>query len=127
MRLATTDDKTIAAVADRVYAAMKSMGAYGRARARTQGEVARLAGTNTRALQHATLVLIERGVPIVTACDDPPGMFLAETLSELAAYSDQLHARLVGNAVRMKGVRRIMREWTEYESVEPNGQRRLFA
>ncbi len=124
---ATEDDRSLTPIADRVHAALRSMGAFGRARARTQAEVARLAGTNTRKLQHATLELIERGVPIVTACDEPMGMFLAETLSELADYRDQLHARLVGNAKRMKGVRRIMREWMEHEAIEPDGQRRLFA
>lgn len=114
-------------VAERVIEALRAMGAYGRRRARTQREVAQLAGTNGRMLQHATRRLLELGEPVVTACDAPAGMFLAETHQELADYAAQLRSRIVGNAARLKLVRRLAREWVAAEAVEPNGQRRLFA
>ncbi len=116
----------LAAVAARVLAAMKGRGAYGRAKAVTQREIAATAGTNTRVLQEATAELVKQGVPIATTCGSPPGMFLAQTVTELQEYSEQLHARIVGNAVRLKGVRKMCREWLERMAVEPGGQRRLF-
>lgn len=115
------------AVADRVYAALTSMGAYGRSRARRQREVADLAKTNTRHLQLATLVLIERGVPVCTVCDEPMGMFIAETHGELGKYCEQLQSRIKGLASRFKVLRKIARQWIAAETVEPKtGQIRLF-
>lgn len=126
-RRGQTDALRLADVAGRIYAALKARGAYGREAAVTQGEIAKLAGTTTRALQDASLALMEQGVPVATTCSQPCGMFIADSLTELQAYRDQLHARIVGNAKRMKAVNRIRREWTERMSIEPDGQRRLFA
>lgn len=114
-------------MADRVLAAMKGSGAYGRAKAVTQREIAKLAGTNPRTLQLATANLVKRGVPIATTCGSPCGMFIAETLTELQEYGEQLHSRIIGNAVRLKGIRRIRRAWIERGAVEPGGQWRLFS
>jgi len=121
------DARDLERTADAVMQAMRDMQAFGRGRARKQAEVAALAGTTSRTLQMATLVLIERGVPVVTTCETPSGMFVAETLSEIADYGDQLYARIRGNALRLKGVRRIARRWDEAGPVESTGQRRLFA
>ncbi len=120
------DAGLLADVAARVLAAMNGRGAYGRAKAVTQREIARLAGTSPRVLQEATAELVAQGVPIATTCGSPPGMFLATTVTELQEYGAQLHARIVGNAVRLKGVRKMCREWLERMAVEPGGQRRLF-
>lgn len=121
------DARELADVAARVLAAMKGRGAYGRARAVAQREIANLAGTNPRTLQQATAVLVRQGVPIATTCGSPCGMFIAETITELQAYRDQLNSRIVGNATRLRDVNRIRKAWIEREAVEPGGQRRLFA
>ena len=121
------DDARLAETADRVLAALRNAGAYGRERAVRQAEIARAAGCSSRVLQAACLVLVDRGVPIASTCAQPCGMFLADTLTELQAYRDQLHARIVGNAVRMKAINQIRRAWIERLAVEPDWQRRLFA
>jgi hypothetical protein len=119
-------DESLDKVADRVMAALMSMGAYGRSRARTQREVARLAETDTRTLQRAQRVLLERGEPVVSTCGKPAGVFIAETHPELGAYDRQLDNRIRGLAIRLRPVRRIRRDWLAAETIEPSGQRRLF-
>lgn len=113
-------------VADKVLATLKSMNAYGAAKARSQAEVARLAGIDTRRLQQATLALNLRGEPVVSSCVRPFGIFIAESDRELQAYRRQLHSRLVGNGKRLGAVNRIIRAWIAETPVEPSGQRRLF-
>ena len=112
-------------VADRVLATLKTMGAYGRGRARPQAEVARAAGIDTRRLQQATLNLNLRGEPVVSSCVKPLGIFIAQNDGELQAYRKQLHSRLVGNGRRLGAVNRIIRAWIAEEATEPSGQRRL--
>jgi hypothetical protein len=119
-------DESLDKVADRVLSTLKSMGAYGRKRARTQAEVARAAKTDTRTLQQATRVLLDRGEPVVSTCGKPPGVFIAETHPELGAYDRQLDNRIRGLANRIKPLRRIIRQWVAAETIEPGGQRRLF-
>lgn len=112
-------------IAARILAALKSFGAIGRDRARPQSQVARAAGTDTRRLQQATLMLNRNGEPIASTCLQPKGMFIAETVGELQDYAKQLHSRLKGNAHRLKAVNRIIRTQIEAKAVEPGGQRRL--
>ena len=113
-------------VADKVLAALKSMGAYGRLRARPQAEVARQMGVTTRRLQQATLSLNLRGLPVVSTCSQPPGVYIAEKYDEFDDYIRQLDHRIRGVAIRLREVRRIRRQWEAAETVEPSGQRRLF-
>lgn len=115
------DARLIERVADDVLAALQGMDARGAAKARTQRDVARVAGTNPRTLQDATLVLNLRGEPVCTSCGEPPGMFLAASIEELKTYRGQLHSRLLGNGKRMAAVSRIVRRW----ELEHDG--RLFA
>lgn len=115
------DARLIERVADDVLAALQGMDARGAAKARTQRDVARFAGTNPRTLQDATLALNLRGVPVCTSCGEPPGMYLAETIDELKTYAGQLRARLLGNGKRMAAVNRIVRR------LELESDGRLFA
>ncbi len=112
-------------VADKVLAALKTMGAYGAGRARPQPEVARLVGIDTRTLQLATLRLNQRNEPVLSSCRHPCGIYIAESIDELTRYARQLRSRLVGNARRMAVVNRMVRSWVAEETVEPGGQRRL--
>jgi hypothetical protein len=114
-------------VADRVLEALNRLGAVGRGRARSQAEVAAAAATNARTLRHATLALNRRGVPAVTTCVIPVGVFLAQTDAELADYDAQLDHRIRGLAMRLKEVRRMRRAMAAAGPVEPDGQRRLWA
>lgn len=114
--------------AERLMALLRAMGAVGRARAASQALIARSLGMSTRHLQDATLRCNERGVPVASSCVEPMGIYLAETVGELSDYGEQLRSRLVGNAHRLRCVRRIEREWSARHAVEPRtGQRRLFA
>lgn len=121
------DASKLTEVAARVYAALKAKDAYGAAKPVIQSELAKLAGTNSRVLQWAQLQLIEQGVPVCSTCGSPPGVFIATTLTELQAYGANLHSRIVGNAWRLKGVRKMTRDWLDRLEIEPSGQRRLFA
>lgn len=114
-------------LAERVMRELQNMGAIGAARAVTQAELARVCETNTRHLQEATLVLNQRGVPVLSSCVVPYGVFIAETDAEITAYDRQLRGRLIGNAVRRRCLRRILRDRIAARPVEPNGQGRLFA
>lgn len=114
-------------LADMVMRELQSMGAIGAAQAVTQAELARVCGTNTRHLQSATLELNKRGVPVLSSCVPPYGVFIAETDDEITGYDRQLRGRLIGNAVRRRCLRRILRERIATRPVEPNGQGRLFA
>ena len=119
-------DESLDKVADNVLGVLDEMGAYGRDAARTQAEVARTAETDTRTLQRAQRLLLERGVPVVSACGIRPGIFIAQTRDELAAYDKQLDNRIRGLAMRLKPLRRLMRKWAALMPVGPGGQRRLF-
>lgn len=121
------NEKFIDELADKVLMMLRASNAIGAARAITQKRVAISCGTNTRSLQHATLRLNSRGIPVVSQCVKPFGMFIAETDAEIDGYIDQLHSRLVGNALREKYMRQIRRNRTAARTIEPSGQRRLFA
>jgi len=124
--MTATDDKPVDdEVADKVLAALKSMGAYGASRARSQAEVARAVGVDTRRLQQATLNLNLQGEPVLSSCVKPFGIFIANSIEELKGYAEQLRSRLIGNGRRMAALNRIIRAWVAEEKVEPGGQRRL--
>lgn len=115
------------AMADRVHAALREIGAVGALAAVPQADVAVRLGISTRQLQAATLRLNERGVPVVSSCIAPFGVFLARTPDEVGHYDNQLRARLIGNAMRRGFIRRILRDWIARMNPEPGGQGRLFA
>lgn len=121
------EKQAIDKVATRVLEALEQSNARGEARARPQAAVARLARTSPRALQQATLLLNQRGVAVVTTCRTPPGIYLAESDAELAAYDGQLDHRIRGLARRLVAIRRIRRARAAARPIEPNGQRRMFA
>lgn len=114
-------------IEDRVMRTLREMRAIGAARAVTQAELARVCGISPRRLQDATLELNKRGTAVLSSCVAPYGVFIADSDDEIAAYDRQLRARLIGNAMRRGFVRRILRHRIDERSVEPNGQRRLFA
>jgi hypothetical protein len=120
-------DDSIDKLADDVMAMLKEMNAMGASRAVLQSKVAKACDTDTRSIQQATLRLNERGVPVVTSCVKPFGMFIAESVEELGRYAEQLRARLLGNAMRCKFVLRMVRAMNAAAMVESTGQRRLFA
>lgn len=121
------NDDTIDALGDRVHAALQSLGAIGARAAVPQADVAVRLGISTRQLQDATLRLNERGVPVVSSCVAPFGVFLARTSDELARYDAQLRARMVGTVKRRGFIRRLLRQWVAMMNPEPGGQGRLFA
>ena len=121
------DTRLVNEVAERVMRTLTEMQAFGEGRARRQAEVASAAGTNTRVLQAATLVLNQRGVAVLSTCGQPAGIYIAESDAELAAYDRQLDHRIRGLAVRLREIRRIRRARAAAQIVEPNGQRRMFA
>lgn len=106
---------------------LEARGAIGAAAAVRQDVLADSCGISTRKLQDVTLDLNRRGVPVVSSCVEPFGVFLADSDEELAAYDRQLRARLVGNALRRGYVRRMLRQRIAARTVEPDGQGRLFA
>lgn len=111
-----------------LVAALRAMGAIGRDRAVPMRGVARGGGWTTRDVQYASAVANEIGLAVVTACDAPRGMYLAETLAELADYERQLVSRLRGNARRALHVRRMVRRLREQHAVDPlSGQLRWWA
>ena len=117
----------IGEVATKVLAALKKLRAVGAEHAVPQERVARLCAMTTRMLQQATLWLNAHGVAVLSSCVKPFGIFLARTVGEVDDYIDQLHSRLIGNALREKHLRGIRRLWIAGQRVEPDGQRRLFA
>lgn len=120
-------DAHIETAAEKVHGALIGMRAFGRARARKQGEVAAHVGISTRMLQDATLLLNQQGVPVCSTCVNPAGVFIAETPRELEEYRDQLHSRLQGNGKRMACVNRMLRKMETESVIDSSGQRRLFA
>ena len=120
------DERLINQVADRVLKTLRDMQAIGESRARPQAEVARAAMTSSRALQRATLALNQRGIAVVSTCQIPAGVYIAETDAELAQYDAQLDHRIRGVAIRLREIRRIRRARTAAEMIEPDGQRRMF-
>lgn len=115
------------ALADRVRDMLHEMGAVGAGAAVPQAEVAVRLGISTRQLQDATLRLNERGVPVVSSCVAPFGVFLARTSDELARYDAQLRSRMIGTIKRRGFIHRLMRTWVAMMNPEPGGQGRLFA
>ena len=104
-------------LADRLLAWLEANNVRGRNRAQKQRDVAKMLNTTTRNLQEAAIVLNDRGVAVVSSCAAPMGIYLAETVAEVAEYAGQLDGRLRALAARLKPVRRIMQD---------RGQRRLF-
>ncbi len=119
-------NRGIETLADRLLAWLETNHVRGRAAARKQRDVARMLGTTTRNLQTAMIALNARGVPVVSSCAEPQGVFLAECDEELADYARQLNNRIRGLAQRLIPVRRIERQRVAARAVEPSGQRRLF-
>lgn len=115
------------AIEDRVMRMLRDMRAIGAARAVTQSRLAAACGITPRTLQDVTLGLNKRGIPVLSSCVAPYGVFIAESDDEISAYDRQLRSRLIGNAMRRGYVRKILRDRIALRSVEPNGQRRLFA
>ena len=112
-------------VVDHLEKVVAAMGAVGRANARRQKLIARQMGVSTRRLQLAARQLRKRGVPLVSTCDPPLGMYVAETNDEMESYLRQLHARIKGNAETFSDIRDIQRRRIAAMPVEPGGQRRL--
>lgn len=111
---------------DELVRTLRELGAVGRSAAVPQRLVARRCGWTTRELQLVSAAANGAGMPVVTACDAPAGMYLAETIDELRDYESQLMSRLRGNAGRALSVRRIVRRWREADAVDPiSGQRCL--
>lgn len=98
----------------------------GAARAVKQAVVAIQVGTSTRAIQRSMGILIAKGMPVCSSCIEPMGIFIPATIAELDAYIAQLQSRLVGDATRVSGLKRIRRDKIAAMAVEPGGQGRLF-
>jgi len=115
------------AAGDALAAWLRAEGAVGRRNAIHQAAAAAALKVATRRLQDVTLRLNERGVPVCSAVVEPMGIYLAETVEELADYGEQLRSRLIGNAHRLRCVQRMARDKAAEYPVDPvTGQRRLW-
>jgi len=79
----------------------------GRTNSITQAGLAEALACNRRTLQLALVWMLEHDNRlIVSSCATPPGVYVPETKAEKTEYVEQLRSRLIGNARRLKHVRR---------------------
>lgn len=84
---------------------------YGKEKARTGKELARVLGfSSDRLIRHAIRELIAEGVPVASSVTPPLGYFIASSLDEATDYMKVLKSRLVNDAYRRRDFRIAARE-----------------
>ncbi len=116
-----------------IYELLVRHGAYSPERAMTDREIAKAVGCPQRDVIELVELLLDQGIAIVASCGSGGdgkvgrGRYIEREPEHVDAYSKALRRRAVNIFLRARRFRKVARLMLEGRSVEPNGQRRLFA
>lgn len=119
--------------AQRIYQLLVRQGAYSPACALTDREIAQAVGCAQRDVIELVELLLERDIAIVASCGGSragsggKGRYIECDTAKIESYAKGLQKRAVLIFLRARRFRQVARRMIARRSVEPNGQRRLFA
>jgi len=92
-------------------AEVRSLLRYGRGKARTGKDLAKVLGfKDDRVVRLAIRGLIAEGLPVASSVQPPYGFYIASSYQEAQEYMKVLHSRLVEDAYRRKDFKLASRE-----------------